>query len=86
MAQKTSSDLNLEELQSKLKAAKAVQITFVIIFAVIIVAWVVLGYWRKNVPMFISTLALAISITTLVSMLPRKLANELKKRRQDAEQ
>lgn len=85
MAQKALSELSLEELQAKLKAARAVQVTIAIIFAVIVLAWIVLGHWRENAPVFISTLALAIAITTMVSVVPRGIANELKKRRQDAE-
>ncbi|MDX2030877.1 MAG: hypothetical protein SF339_09430 [Blastocatellia bacterium] len=82
MAKKVSSELSDEQLRAKLKAAKAVQLTIAIIFGIIILAWIVGGYWQKNVPVFISTLAMAISITTLVSLVPRKLANELKQRRQ----
>ncbi len=86
MAEKISPELSDEQLQAKLKAAKAVQLTFAAIFGIIVLAWIVGGYWRKNTPMFISTLALAISITTLVSIVPRKLANELKQRKQNIEQ
>jgi len=85
MAEKISPELSDEQLQAKLKAAKAVQLTVAIIFGIIVLAWIVGGYWQKNVPMFISTLAMAISITTLVSLVPRKLANELKQRRQSIE-
>lgn len=76
------SDLSTEELQSKFKAAQSIQRTVLGIFVVIVLAWVLLGYWRTNLPVFISTLVVAIGTTASVSIAPRSLADELRKRQQ----
>lgn len=54
-----TSEPTLESLEKKLKTAQSARLIVGIIFALIIIAWVILGYWKTNVPVFISTLALA---------------------------
>lgn len=76
------SDLSTAELQSKFKAARSIQRTVLGIFVVIVLAWILLGYWRSNLPVFISTLVVAIGAMVSVSIAPRSLADELRKRQQ----
>lgn len=85
MAKKALSELSVEELESKLKAAKTIQIIFICIFTVIILAWVALGFWRKNLPAFISTVTMAIAFNFILRISFNNLASELRKRGQDKE-
>lgn len=52
-----------DQIEAKLKKFKVVQWTTMMIFAVIILIWIFLGYWRSNLPVFISTVAMAIAIS-----------------------
>jgi len=83
MAKVELSELSTEELQAKLKAGKTIQRTVIGIFAIIILAWIILGYWLTNIPVFISTVAVAVGTTVSVSVAPREIAAELQKRNQD---
>ncbi|MEM8862122.1 MAG: hypothetical protein AAGD96_27695 [Chloroflexota bacterium] len=74
-----NSNSTIEELETKLKAAKRTQLTVMIIFGLIILAWIVLGYWRDNTPVFITTIALAIAISFATSTAPRKLTADIDK-------
>jgi cyanate permease len=67
-------------LEGRLKAALAVQRTVTAIFAVIIAAWLALGYWKSNVPVFISTVAMGVAISAMTSIAPRAVKAELKRR------
>jgi hypothetical protein len=51
-----------------------------VIFTLIVAAWVLLGYWKTNVPVFISTLALGVSSTAATSIAPSAARAELKRR------
>lgn len=73
------SNATLEELEAKLKSAKTTQITVMVIFGLIILAWIVLGYWRDNTPVFVTTIALAIAIGASTSAGPRKISAEIEK-------
>lgn len=72
--------LSTDALQDKLRAAQAVQRTVFGIFTVIVLAWLVLGYWRTNTPVFISTLVVAIGAGIAVSTGPRSVRAELARR------
>lgn len=76
-----SENLNptVEELETKLKAAKKTQLIVIGIFGLIILAWIVLGYWRDNTPVFVTTIALAIAIGFSTSAGPRKISAEIEK-------
>lgn len=72
--------LSLDERHQKLKSTQAIQRTVGAIFAVIIVAWIVLGYWRTNTPVFISTVAMGVAVLTATSVTPRALRAEIRRR------
>ncbi len=62
-------------------AFKTLQITIVAVFAVIIATWLVLGLWRTNLPVFISTVALAVGTSASQLAVRGGLIKELEKRR-----
>ena len=74
-----NSNATIEELEAKLKAAKKNQLIVMVIFGLIILAWIVLGYWRDNTPVFITTIALAVAIGFATSAGPRKLSADIEK-------
>ena len=78
------SQLTTDALHEKLKAAQAIQRTVLGIFAVIVLAWIVLGFWRTNTPVFISTLAVAFGAGAAVSTAPRGIRAELARRQSAA--
>lgn len=78
------SQLPTDALHGKLKAAQAVQRTVYAIFAVIVLAWLLLGFWRSNTPVFISTLAIAFAAGAAVSVTPRLIRAELARRQSAA--
>jgi len=80
MAKTPIADKSTAELTSNLNAAKKVHLVTMIIFGVIILAWVVGGYWRKNVPVFISTVAMALAISAVQIASRSGLVAELKRR------
>lgn len=63
MAKTSLADKSTEVLQSNLAAIKKIHLTTTIIFAVIILTWIIGGYWRKSTPVFISTIALALGLS-----------------------
>ena len=67
-------------LRGKLKAAEAIQRTVLATFGVIVLAWIVLGYWRTNTPVFISTIAMGVVAGAATSVTPRSLIAELRRR------
>lgn len=69
-----------DELKSKLATIRTVQLTVAVIFAVIILAWVILGYWRTNLAVFISTIAMGMTTVAATTALQGGLVAELKKR------
>ena len=78
------SKLTLEELQGKLKVVNSLQITTLGIFAFIILAWIVLGYWKENVPVFISTIAVAVAASSGLIASRSSLNAEIAKRKNSA--
>lgn len=86
MANKSKlSEMTMDELRSKLNAARKIQITIGVIFLVIILAWVVLGYWKTNTPVFITTLCVAAGSLSSMVASTAGLGAELKKRESQAE-
>ncbi|MEM7117007.1 MAG: hypothetical protein AAF614_31535 [Chloroflexota bacterium] len=74
------SEMSAVELETKLQAAKRTQMVVGVIFGLIILAWIVLGYWRENTAVFAITVALAVILTANLSSAPRQMAKELEKR------
>ncbi len=80
MAKTTLADTPTEELCAKLRAIKIVQNTITGIFGLIILAWLVLGYWRTNLPVFFGTVAMALGVSAMQLATRSSLVKELKKR------
>lgn len=76
--------LSTEQLTAKLRTARAIQRTTTGIFAVIILAWIVLGLWRANLPVFISTVAVSLALTVSQAASRRGLEMELQRRQGSA--
>ena len=74
------SQLSTEALQQRMKAMQTINRTAIGIFAIIVLAWIVLGYWRDNTPVFISTVVLAVGIGFITSIAPRNLRAEIERR------
>jgi hypothetical protein len=53
------------------------------IFGVIILVWVVGGYWRQSLPIFLSTIVLAIGSTAAVGASQGWLSAELLRRERE---
>ena len=75
------SQLSTEALQQRMKAMQTINRTVIGIFAVIVLAWIVLGHWRTNTPVFISTVVLAVALGFVTSIAPRNLRAEIERRR-----
>ncbi len=78
------SQLSTEELRGKLTSALAIQRTVAGIFALIVLAWIVLGFWRSNTPVFIATLAMGAASIAATSAAPRAIRAELARRESGA--
>lgn len=74
--------MSVEQLEGKLRATKAIRLTIGIIFAVIILAWIVMGYWRTNIPVFVSTVVMGLSTVGVTSIGPVSIAAEINRRKQ----
>lgn len=81
MPQEDLAKLSTAELEQKLRSGQAVQRTTIVIFGIIILAWLLLGFWRSNTPVFIITLVMALGTAAVVSAGPRSIAQELRRRR-----
>lgn len=79
-AKKDLSSLSIDELKSQFGAMKKVHTAIMVIFMVIILLWVGLGYWQKNLPMFISTVVMSIVISGSLVASRSAMRSELKKR------
>lgn len=74
------SDMTTEELKARLRTVRRVHGVTVAIFAVIILAWIVMGFWSRNLPVFITTVAMALTISTIMIPTRQRLSAELKRR------
>ncbi len=70
------------ELENKLRKIKTIHGVTTAIFAVIILAWVLLGYWKTNLPVFISTVTMAAFLFLVQLASRRQISAELAARRQ----
>lgn len=70
------------ELETMVKSAHTSQRVIIGIFAIIILAWIFLGYWQTNTPVFVITVALAGVLIATVSTRLRLMSAEWKKRQQ----
>lgn len=74
-------NLSIQELEHKLKVTKTLRITVGVIFGIIVLAWIVLGYWHSNLPVFISTVVMGLTSLVVTSISPRHIAAEIRRRR-----
>ena len=74
------SNLSDQALEEKLNAGKRTQMIVGVIFSLIILAWLFLGYWRDNTPVFIITVVLAVGIFYITGNGPKQISAELEKR------
>lgn len=81
MAAKDLSTVSDAELEGRLKSSKTIQLTTMILFALILGAWLVLGYWREKLPMFSATVAVAVVLTAIQSGRRTAIEREVRRRR-----
>lgn len=81
MAKKDLSTLTDQELESKLKIVSTIAATTTGIFIVIILVWLLLGYWKSNVPVFISTICVAVVSSSSQYAIRQGIRKEIEKRR-----
>ena len=73
--------LNEEELVQQRNTTRMIPITVAVIVGLITLAWIVLGYWRTNIPIFVSTVTLGVILIAATSTIPLRLSHELQRRR-----
>lgn len=84
MAKRPLTDRSTEELEKMLRATGTIRLTVAIIFGIIIAVWIVGGYWSKNVPVFISTIAMGVAVTAAQFASVSGIRQELERRRNTA--
>ena len=82
MAKQNLTELSTEQLRGKLKAVQSILWTVAGIFTLIVAVWVVLGYWRTNLPVFITTLTMAVTLPLVIFASMGGIKAELKRREQ----
>lgn len=80
MAKTPLSEQPTEAIRARLSAIRKVHFAIAAIFAVIILAWIVGGYWRQNLPIFLSTVAMAVGVTGMQFAIQGGLVAELRRR------
>lgn len=80
MSQQPLSELPTEDLRARLASARKVRITVTVIFASIIVVWLVGGYWRQNFLAFVATVVMAGAITAAQAASQAGVVAELRRR------
>lgn len=78
------SEISTEELRSLIRTKNAINSTVGGISAIILLGWMVLGYWEKNSRAFISTIALSLVILAALYTSGIALRKELKNREKPA--
>ncbi|MCG9896130.1 MAG: hypothetical protein MH204_11710 [Fimbriimonadaceae bacterium] len=85
MAKTPKNKPTLEQLEALLRAQTAMTYTIGGIFALIVLMWIVLGHWRENVPVFITTLAMAVGLTAIQVSRRGTILAEIRRRRESGE-
>ena len=80
MAKVDLSTLSVEQLETALRGRKNLQFVVLGIFGVIVVAWLVLGFWRENLPVFISTVVVALGTSASLHAATQGVRTELQRR------
>lgn len=81
MAQVDLATMTVEALETKLTGAITLRRTVIGIFGLILGAWIVLGYWRSNPAVFITSIVLAVGATAATSASAARIDRELRRRR-----
>ena len=81
MAKVPLSECSTEQLEARAKAVRSVHYTTIGIFAVSVLGWIAPGHWRENTPVFMSTVVMAVAITTMQHASRSTLEKELQRRR-----
>ena len=75
--------LSTEDMEKRiLKQHNVIKVTAAI-YAVIILLWIILGYWRTNLPIFISTLALGTALLLGLTSTNASYKKELLRRKSE---
>ncbi len=74
------SEMDQKELEQKHTSAQNTQRVVAIIFGLIVLAWIILGFWRENVPVFITTLSMATILIVTTRNNTKQLAEEIENR------
>lgn len=72
--------MSTDTLKSQLGRLKKLHTAIMVVFVIIIMLWVILGYWQKNMTFFISTIMLSVVISGSLIASRSGISNELKKR------
>ena len=78
--ERSLADLTDAALEARIAAARKVHAVIVAIFAIIVLAWIVPGYWRENMLLFVSTVAMAVAITVAMHASTAGLRAERRRR------
>ena len=81
MAKRPVTEYSIPELEKALRRAQVVQRTTAVIFALIILAWIVGGYVAQNTLVFITTVVMAVAIVGVQQASKTALRTELTRRK-----
>ena len=76
----------IESMEKTLKAAQTARWVVATIFALIILAWIALGYWRTNVPVFVATIAMGLTSFVAASAGANAMASKIEAKKNDEAQ
>lgn len=81
MAKRPVTEYSIPELEKALRSAQVVQRTTAVVFALIILAWIVGGYVAQNTLVFITTVVMAVAIAAVQQASKTALRKELARRK-----
>lgn len=81
MAKRPVTEYSIPELEKAVRSAQVVQVTTAVIFAFIILAWIVGGYVTQNTLVFITTVVMAVAIVAVQQASKTALRKELARRK-----
>lgn len=81
MAKPPLTERSTPELEKALRSAQVLQMTTAAIFAVIILVWIFGGYVGQNLPVFITTVVMAIVLVAIQQVSTSTLRKEIARRR-----
>lgn len=71
----------IEGIEARLRTIRGMQCVIAGMFALIVLAWIVLGYWTQAFPVFISTVVIGLGLSMSLAFLRRPLVTELRRRK-----